>query len=277
MKKFIVYLLVLAMLICTFGACSSKKENEPNESAQEQQEHSTLKENDKNGVKIPDIIGTDLESAKTIVLNMGLVPIIEEGFSNEFLKGKVMACEPEVGTTLEKGSSVTITVSKGSYSYVATSITGTFSSADGRAILLDGWSPVTANISNFDNTIFISIQINDLSRENYNPDKWLIATSGNDARISLSSDFTVSSIASYVNTIESYYNEDDTYRQTVNLTASLDMFNTEELPTTVWVKIPSFIDRLGSSTLIFKLNFIWETEEFTDYGEFNGADDYNGL
>lgn len=278
MKKFIIYLLVLAMLICTFSACSSKKEDKPSESVQEQQEHSTLKENDKNGVKVPDIIGTDLESAKTIVLNMGLVPIVKEDFSEGFVKGEVMDCEPEVGTTLEKGSSVTITVSKGRFTYVATNIDGTLD-LDGTGLtLMDGWSPVYAEISNVDNTISITLQLRGLTHITFTSERWLVSASGNDARISLSNNFAVYSKASYTNTTEAYNNGYDTYRQTVIITAPLDVFNTDELPTTVWVKFPIYEhgDVDHPKTLTFKLIFVWDTS-VTEIKEYTDYDDYNGL
>lgn len=263
MKKAIAIFLMLTMILCAFSGCSPKESNgEDNYSKEEQ---STLKENDENGVKIPEILGTDIESAKTIVLNMGLVPIVEEDFSEGYAKGYVMGCSPETGKTVEKGTSVTITVSKGRWSVVALTANGTFNSAHENIILMDGWNVTYAEISNVDNTLSVTLQINGLALQGNYGYVWLISESGNDAFASLSSDFTVASRASYENTITPYINTSisknatyDAYQQTVNLTIPLDVFNVD-LPTTVWIKIPTFNHLGDERPILFKLNFTWDT------------------
>ena len=273
MKKIIVIILAIIILMCTFSSCSPKEDENDTQKTNEQ---STLKENDENGVKIPEILGTDIESAKTIVLNMGLVPVIQEEFSDSYKKDCVVGCQPEIGTTIEKGSSVNIIVSKGPSVVVSKATEGTLDCYKHHVIAMDGWGIVYAEISNITNTLNVTLQINGLTVNNDEDDKWLIAASGNDSFASLSPDFTVISRASYVNTATAYtnttynsVNDFDTYQQTVNINIPLDVFQTE-LPTTMWIRLPAVSDFWDEQTLVFKLNFTWDgynnsIEENIDY------------
>lgn len=64
-------------------------------------------------VHVPDLSGTDAESAKTILVNCGLVPVIQEEFSNFISQGLVTRSEPGAFAEVERGTRVTIYVSRG--------------------------------------------------------------------------------------------------------------------------------------------------------------------
>ena len=65
------------------------------------------------GVKIPDLSGTDLDSAKTLVTNLGLVATVTEQYSDEVETGLVMKTNPPAGTTVDQSSKLKIIISKG--------------------------------------------------------------------------------------------------------------------------------------------------------------------
>ncbi len=66
------------------------------------------------GVTIPNLAGTDVESAKTILAGKGLIPIVAKEESESYEEGIVIRTEPAAGETAEVDASVTIVVSSGS-------------------------------------------------------------------------------------------------------------------------------------------------------------------
>jgi hypothetical protein len=64
-------------------------------------------------VKVPDLSGSDLESAKTLLTDMGLVPLVSEEYSDDVEPNLVVGTDPIAGESLEPSSKVTILVSKG--------------------------------------------------------------------------------------------------------------------------------------------------------------------
>lgn len=64
-------------------------------------------------VVIPDVIGADETTAKTILTDNGIVPIVEYDYNQEFTEGIVYKMQPQVNSKVEKNSKVTISVSKG--------------------------------------------------------------------------------------------------------------------------------------------------------------------
>jgi len=64
-------------------------------------------------VAIPDVIGADESTAKTILTDNGIVPIVEYDYNQNFAEGIVYKMQPQVNSKVEKNSKVTISVSKG--------------------------------------------------------------------------------------------------------------------------------------------------------------------
>ncbi len=67
-------------------------------------------------VTIPNILGDDYRDAKVALqnLNFGLdIVRAEDAYSDDFGPGQVMKVEPQAGTAVKRGSTVTITVSRG--------------------------------------------------------------------------------------------------------------------------------------------------------------------
>ena len=62
---------------------------------------------------IPDISGSDLDSAKTILTNLGFVPTVQESYSDDVEAELVIKTKPAFGREVEPNSKVTIIVSKG--------------------------------------------------------------------------------------------------------------------------------------------------------------------
>ncbi|WP_338695713.1 Stk1 family PASTA domain-containing Ser/Thr kinase [Streptomyces sp. Q6] len=65
-------------------------------------------------VKVPDLKGTPLATAKSDLKNRGLEPgMITRAFSEEIARGSVISTDPDAGTTRRSGSAVALVVSKG--------------------------------------------------------------------------------------------------------------------------------------------------------------------
>jgi beta-lactam-binding protein with PASTA domain len=63
---------------------------------------------------VPDVVGASFEVAKRQLEELGLVVVEDEGdHSNTVPEGRVLSVEPEVGTQVEPGTEVTVTVSQG--------------------------------------------------------------------------------------------------------------------------------------------------------------------
>ncbi|MEV5609411.1 Stk1 family PASTA domain-containing Ser/Thr kinase [Streptomyces sp. NPDC052225] len=65
-------------------------------------------------VKVPDLKGTPLATAKSDLKNRGLEPgMVTRAFSEEIAKGSVISTDPDAGTVRRSGSAVALVVSKG--------------------------------------------------------------------------------------------------------------------------------------------------------------------
>ncbi|GAA2287426.1 Stk1 family PASTA domain-containing Ser/Thr kinase [Streptomyces kunmingensis] len=65
-------------------------------------------------VKVPDLEGTRLATAKSDLENRGLAPgMVTKKFSEDIAKGAVISTDPEAGSTRTSGSAVALVVSKG--------------------------------------------------------------------------------------------------------------------------------------------------------------------
>lgn len=76
-----------------------------------------------NKITVPDVIGVDLETAKTTLTNNDLIPAIVYGYSDTVEKGNVISVNPAVGAKVPKNQKVTITISKGPEFIFATNST----------------------------------------------------------------------------------------------------------------------------------------------------------
>ena len=65
-------------------------------------------------VKVPGVVGYDLETTKAILTNAGVGMIVkEEKYSDDYAKGVVMEQHTKAGTEIKKDSAIEVTISKG--------------------------------------------------------------------------------------------------------------------------------------------------------------------
>ena len=64
-------------------------------------------------IKVPDLSGSDLDSAKVLLTNLGLVPIVTEEYSDDVEAESVIGTEPVAGSEAEPSAQVKILISKG--------------------------------------------------------------------------------------------------------------------------------------------------------------------
>jgi eukaryotic-like serine/threonine-protein kinase len=92
-------------------------------------------------VSVPDVVGLSADSGEGRISDVGLVPAVREQESEE-PEGQIIAQDPAAGTDLERGSTVTITVSTGVEEVVVPNVVG-LGGGDAEAQLrADGLVPV---------------------------------------------------------------------------------------------------------------------------------------
>ena len=64
-------------------------------------------------IKVPDLAGSDLDSAKILLTNLGLVPVVTEEYSDEVEVDFVIGTEPAAGEGVDPSSKVTVVLSNG--------------------------------------------------------------------------------------------------------------------------------------------------------------------
>ena len=64
-------------------------------------------------VKVPDLSGTDVGSAKTILTNLGLIPTTESIYSESVAEGLIVKTRPAAGQGVPPNSKVKIYISQG--------------------------------------------------------------------------------------------------------------------------------------------------------------------
>jgi serine/threonine-protein kinase len=64
-------------------------------------------------IVVPDVSLTDSDTAKTVISNKGLIPVIMEEYNDEVDSGVVIRTEPENGTEVDESEKIVIYVSKG--------------------------------------------------------------------------------------------------------------------------------------------------------------------
>jgi eukaryotic-like serine/threonine-protein kinase len=92
-------------------------------------------------VAVPGVVGLSRDSGEARITDAGLVPAVQEQESEE-PEGEVIAQDPVAGTELERGSTVTITVSTGIEEVVVPNVVGLGAGDAQRQLRADGLSPV---------------------------------------------------------------------------------------------------------------------------------------
>jgi eukaryotic-like serine/threonine-protein kinase len=92
-------------------------------------------------VVVPEVIGLSRDSGEARISDVGLVPAVQEQESEE-PEGEVIAQDPAAGTELERGSTVTITVSSGIEEVVVPNVVGLSAGDASRQLRADGLTPV---------------------------------------------------------------------------------------------------------------------------------------
>lgn len=64
-------------------------------------------------INIPDLVGKDAETAQAELENLGFEVVLKEDYSDTVSAGKVIKTSPNANTSHQKGTTVTVTVSKG--------------------------------------------------------------------------------------------------------------------------------------------------------------------
>lgn len=123
-----VIIIALAVLFGT-GVIKLNKAESTEAETTSAAEVSSVQSNDPNAVVIPDLVGTDTETAKQLLLSLGLVPKVTEQYGTQ-LKGLVDFSEPAAGSSVEKGSTVNIFSSLGYFLMYARGATGTIGATD---------------------------------------------------------------------------------------------------------------------------------------------------
>lgn len=62
---------------------------------------------------VPNVVGQNQDDAEAQLTNQGLLPIITREYNDEVPAGRVISVEPEVGSNVNAGDSITLVVSKG--------------------------------------------------------------------------------------------------------------------------------------------------------------------
>ncbi len=68
-------------------------------------------------IEIPDILGLDETTAKTLLAGKGLIPKVQYDWNSDYPEGQVAISNPAVGSVLEEDDVVTLTISKGPIYY----------------------------------------------------------------------------------------------------------------------------------------------------------------
>ncbi len=95
-------------------------------------------------IVIPDLVGTDESVAQTVLLNNGLIPMVDYTYSDFVDIGKVVALSYEVGDEVPKNTNVTMYISKGKENYYCASYSVSWSNSNPN--WSDSWNVTNAFI-----------------------------------------------------------------------------------------------------------------------------------
>ena len=73
-------------------------------------------------VKVPDVVGKDYQAARTVLINAGF-DVEQERVTSDTPQGRVLREDPQPGTEVDKGSTITLTVSDGPGTTVVPDVT----------------------------------------------------------------------------------------------------------------------------------------------------------
>lgn len=124
MKVSIVLLIVCLLLSSCKGNIGEKLDDDTkNNSSFVESENSKQERPKSEEVVVPDVTGCDEETAKTILLNQGLIPVISEEpkYSDVVQYGMVCETNPAINSNVAKNTKVNIYKSRGVQTYSLTS------------------------------------------------------------------------------------------------------------------------------------------------------------
>lgn len=124
-KKIIIMSMILTIASCFVTGCGSKKNSSKDSgknTASTIEETTTVKSVQEETVIVPSVVGTDEDTAKTVMLNNGFIPTVEEEFSDTVELGKVTRTSIEANQSVPKNSPIVIYVSKGGANFKPTSM-----------------------------------------------------------------------------------------------------------------------------------------------------------
>lgn len=139
-KKIIIMSMILTIASCFVTGCGSKKDSSKDSgknTASTMEETTTVKSVQEETVIVPSVVGTDEDTAKTVMLNNGFIPTVEKEYSDSVEAGKVSRTSIEANQTVPKNSPIVIYISKGPSSYVATNMKWSWSNC--RSSFKDEW------------------------------------------------------------------------------------------------------------------------------------------
>lgn len=122
----VIFLIVILVIISRFTGVFHKttnKDNFPNQSdlldsengpqTGDDDDNDNDAEDTKNALTVPDVIDLDKETATELLEEKGYLVKLEQDYSDIIKKGNVLAQDPEKDEELNKGGTVTITISRG--------------------------------------------------------------------------------------------------------------------------------------------------------------------
>ena len=121
LKVNVAVVLVIAVMVSTISFFSGRRNElekvgntttEDNVTAGEQIVVNNYVEAGADEVVIPDLVGTDVEAAKSLLIAQGVVPKENFVFSASYAKGYIDSSMPSAGKVVKKGSTVELNISK---------------------------------------------------------------------------------------------------------------------------------------------------------------------
>ena len=123
MKRIICLFLVLFFLFsvaCSRNDCSdSLLPEESNSLIENDHAKQQKKPTNDSDLYVPDLMNTDCEAGRSVLLSLSLVPIIEQQYSDSIPNGYVISTNPAAGTKTTPGERVVMFVSAGPSSFFA--------------------------------------------------------------------------------------------------------------------------------------------------------------
>lgn len=96
MKQFIILLMAVSLMLC-LNACGSP----------------SMQASTELPLTVPDILNMEENVAKNIISSYGIIPNIQYQYDDLVTEGNVIRTEPDINSTIHKGDTVTIFISKG--------------------------------------------------------------------------------------------------------------------------------------------------------------------